>query len=1091
MTIKAFAHQNVSIKHNDSSALVLDVSDPGCVSADTEYLTPTGWKRFDAYTPGDQVAQFHPDTREIEFVAPLQYIKKPCAEMIHIAPARGTSQRLSPEHRVLYYMPDGTHGVCSAEEYMGALHAQGPSHLKRKFCVTYSVRNATELPLPDAYIRVMVAVIADGSFSPSATNRCVVRLKKARKVVRLRRILAEAGIKANERVCGGATPGFTVFSFDAPRREKEFTAFWWAASQTQLEIIADELPHWDAAVSPRPSAGIRFSTFIEATAHFAQYAFAAAKRPTSLDYTFRNRTAENRGMMVEYVVHAQADDKLIGPGRKDSVYAAPNKEGFKYCFEVPSSYLLLRHNGYIFATGNTGKTFVRIAGFAKRRKKGGGAMLVLAPRTLLRSVWVNDIKKFAPNLTTSVADAANREKAFAADVDVYITNVDAVKWLAQQKPAFFKKFSELVIDECFPAGTLVDTPYGQRPIALIKTGDLVNTSAGPLPVTNTFVSQSNILVRLELENGTEIYCTENHPIATSEGWRNARDCDGLFAVQLDFHQLAQSRTALLQQTMRKSGFLGEYPAVGTGRNDIENDQLCYGPNPLEQGRILPGNDESQTQCGAQVIGAQTRSPRGEWANEPARDDGTRNASVHVDSATPNSDEPAARKRLPELLQSGLCERPTEESSGNRREFTHIAQTLGCEAGRISGLARVVSVSRHELGGPVHVYNLQVDGPHDYSVENTLVHNCTAFKHHTSQRSKAVAKIAKYFKNRCCMTGTPNSNTITDIWHQVQILDEGKRLGFSFYKFRDAVCTPTQVGRSAQAIRWNDKEGAEEAVFGLLSDIVVRHKFEDCVDIPPNHTYSLDYDLTPKQMRAYLELQDTQMLALQTGKVTARLKGSAPVHAPGIIPGVATPNILAINAAAVATKLLQVASGAVYDGTGGYQVIDTARYEMILDLVEQRKHSLCFFLWKHQRDALIAEADKRGVTYAVIDGSTPDRDRDEIVQGYQAGVYQTIFAHPKSAAHGLTLTKGTATIWSSPTYDLEIFKQGSKRQHRMGQTQKTETIVVIAKDTIEQKVYDLMLGKDARMTNLLDLFGTLTPKAMPVKKVTKKKVMAEV
>lgn len=432
----------------------------------------------------------------------------------------------------------------------------------------------------------------------------------------------------------------------------------------------------------------------------------------------------------------------------------------------------------------TGKTFVRIAGFSKRRAAGGGCLLVLAPRSLLRSVWVNDFKKFAPHLTVSVADAANRAEAFDAVADVYVTNVDAAKWLATQKPAFFKKFSELAVDES-----------------------------------------------------------------------------------------------------------------------------------------------------------------------------------------------------------------------------------------------------------------------------------TAYKHHTSQRSKAVAKIAKYFDNICLMTGTPNSNSITDVWHQAYILDGGKRLGNSFYKFRDSVCTPHQVGRMAQAVKWTDKDGAEEAVFSLLSDIVIRHKFEDCVDIPPNHQYPLAYDLTPKQLKAYRELEDTQMLSL---------KGKQPA-------------MLAINAAAVATKLLQVASGAVYDGMGSYQVIDTARYEMVLDLVEQRKHSLVFFLWKHQRDALIAEADKRGISFAVIDGNTSDRERDEIVQGYQAGVYKTLFAHPKSAAHGLTLTKGTATIWSSPTYDLEIFKQGSKRQHRMGQTAKTETIVLIAKDTIEQKVYDMMLDKDARMTNLLDLFGTVAAPVAPRRK----------
>jgi len=72
---------------------------------------------------------------------------------------------------------------------------------------------------------------------------------------------------------------------------------------------------------------------------------------------------------------------------------------------------------------------------------------VLAPRSLLRSVWVNDFAKFAPQYKVSVADAANRDKAFAVDADVYVTNTDAAKWLAEQKPAFFKRFSELAVDE--------------------------------------------------------------------------------------------------------------------------------------------------------------------------------------------------------------------------------------------------------------------------------------------------------------------------------------------------------------------------------------------------------------------------------------------------------------------------------------------------------------------------------------------------------------------------------------------------------------------------------------------------------------------
>ena len=333
-------------------------------------------------------------------------------------------------------------------------------------------------------------------------------------------------------------------------------------------------------------------------------------------------------------------------------------------------------------------------------------------------------------------------------------------------------------------------------------------------------------------------------------------------------------------------------------------------------------------------------------------------------------------------------------------------------------------------------------------DTLIIDESSAFKHATSQRSRAMAKICKHFKHRRAMTGTPNGRSITDVWHQVYLLDEGKRLGSSFYSFRNAVCEPTQVGKSTNAIQWADKDGAEEAVFGLLQDIVIRHRFEDCVDIPVNHRYTLEYALTPKQRKAYDQMEQTQMLEI---KKTGTL-------------------ITAATAAVVAGKLLQIASGAVY-APGGMVLVDDGRYKMILDLVEERQHSLVFFHWKHQRDALTAEADKRGITFCVLDGESTDDERTGMVAGYQAGRYQVMFAHPRSAAHGLTLTRGTTTIWSSPTYDLELFEQGSKRQHRMGQTQKTETITIIAPGTIDERVYEILQSKNARMKNLLDLFAS--------------------
>jgi SNF2 family DNA or RNA helicase len=336
-------------------------------------------------------------------------------------------------------------------------------------------------------------------------------------------------------------------------------------------------------------------------------------------------------------------------------------------------------------------------------------------------------------------------------------------------------------------------------------------------------------------------------------------------------------------------------------------------------------------------------------------------------------------------------------------------------------------------------------------DTLIIDESSAYKHATSQRSKAVAKIAKYFKYKRAMTGTPNGRTITDVWHQVYLLDEGARLGRSFFAFRNSVCTPTQVGCSDKTIRWDDKDGAEEAVFGLLSDIVIRHKFEDCVDIPANHRYTLEYELSAKQRKAYEQMETTQMLWLK-GK---------------------EPSVIAVNAAVVANKLLQVASGAVYGVVDDPVLVDDGRYKMVLDLVEERKHSLVFFHWKHQRDALAAEADKRGITFAIIDGTVNEHERDRIVTAYQAGAYQTIFAHPRSAAHGLTLTRGTTTIWASPTDNTEWFKQGNRRQARRGQTQATRIVTVIAEGTVDEAAYSNCIDKGEREDALLGLFQKYT------------------
>jgi SNF2 family DNA or RNA helicase len=325
----------------------------------------------------------------------------------------------------------------------------------------------------------------------------------------------------------------------------------------------------------------------------------------------------------------------------------------------------------------------------------------------------------------------------------------------------------------------------------------------------------------------------------------------------------------------------------------------------------------------------------------------------------------------------------------------------------------------------------------------IVDESSAFKHHTSQRSAALAKITKHFEYRRLMSGTPNSNGICDIWHQMLLVDDGKRLGKSFFAFRGAVCTPEQVGPNINAMKWTDKENAEAIVSALVADVTIRHRFEDCTDIPPNHQYSVEFQLSKKHMAKYLELETNSILLLKNTSVTA------------------------INAAVLYSKLLQASSGAVYDDNGSYALLGSERYELVMDMAEARAHSVVFFNWTHQRDAMIKIAKARGLAHTLIDGTVTDKARNVAVEDFQKGLYRVMFAHPQSAGHGLTLTKGTTTIWASPTANLEHYLQGLKRIYRIGQTERTETIMVLAPGTIEERVYESLMAKDVKMASLLD------------------------
>lgn len=327
----------------------------------------------------------------------------------------------------------------------------------------------------------------------------------------------------------------------------------------------------------------------------------------------------------------------------------------------------------------------------------------------------------------------------------------------------------------------------------------------------------------------------------------------------------------------------------------------------------------------------------------------------------------------------------------------------------------------------------------------IIDEVSYFKHAGSQRSKALRKLSKILRNKYALTGTPDPNSVTELWHPALLVDGGARLGPSFFHFRNSVQEAEQVGPMPNMVRWHDKPEAIGAVFGLLSDIVVRHQFEDVMThVPPNHVSTVEFDLPPKLLKQYRTLEDQSVLTLNDGEVTA------------------------VHAASLRNKLLQCASGAVYTSEGAYSVVANERYALIVELITQYRHSVVFFNWRHQRDQLAALLEQAGISFAVIDGATEESERTRIVADYQSGAYQTVLMHPRTGAHGLTLTRGEACILASPIYEADLLKQGIHRIYRGSQDKVTNTILVQARGTVEDLVYARLTEKTIHMNDFLRL-----------------------
>jgi hypothetical protein len=372
MLTDPFDHQAKEMKEHGLDKVRAIHWEQGCLDADTEYLSPTGWVPISKYA-GGRVAQWHQDTGEAEFVTPSEYVVKDCKEMIRIKTKYGVDQKVSFNHRVPYLTKHGKKPrETSAESMYDDLQKSASAfrHLPSTFVLNHS---GVGLHIAEWALRLQVAVMADGHFPKSTpgTNRCVVRLKKERKIARLRHILDEGEVLYYERPSGD----FTVFSFEAPRRIKQYPLPWLAnMTREQRDIICDEVIHWDG--THRENGRAAYFSKHESDADFMQVVLASQGKIT--------RKVWGHDCWEVHVRKEETPFTIRG----NNMTVEPTADGKMYCFCVPTGFLVLRRNGCVFPSGNTGKTRLALESAEELYKAGSiDALFVLAPPGL-HTNWI-------------------------------------------------------------------------------------------------------------------------------------------------------------------------------------------------------------------------------------------------------------------------------------------------------------------------------------------------------------------------------------------------------------------------------------------------------------------------------------------------------------------------------------------------------------------------------------------------------------------------------------------------------------------------------------------------------------------------------
>lgn len=316
---------------------------------------------------------------------------------------------------------------------------------------------------------------------------------------------------------------------------------------------------------------------------------------------------------------------------------------------------------------------------------------------------------------------------------------------------------------------------------------------------------------------------------------------------------------------------------------------------------------------------------------------------------------------------------------------------------------------------------------------TVIDESSSYKSSKSQRFKALKRVIFGSDYRILLSGTPAPNGVMDLWSQMYLVDGGERLGKTMLGYKQRYF----AAEDYMGFNFQPKQGAVDTIHGLVADKMVSMSASDYLDLPECINIEVPVYLPPEAMKKYKDFEKTSL-------------ANFPVDI----------EIEAINAAVLAGKLLQFASGSVYyDAVHNYHIIHDAKLDALAELIEDNAGENIIVTYYFKSDL---ERLKKRFPHAVVLDKNPDT-----ILRWNRGEISLLLVHPKSSGHGLNIQAGGAVlVWYSLVWSLEEFLQTNARLDRQGQEKPVRIFTLVAQGTIDERVVKVLEDKNATQASLL-------------------------